>query len=77
MKHLHARLAQSHAHLRRGRVWCRRCSATQNVDPAHCLQHGWPKCCDRTMTIDSPEKQRALARRPWAPAVAGAEAEMA
>ena len=73
MKHLHARLAQSHAHLARGRVWCRRCSATQAVDPAHCLQHGWPKCCGATMTIDSPEEQRALARRPWAPA----ESEMA
>ena len=68
MKHLHARIAQSHAHLARGRVWCRTCQRSQAVDPVHCLQHGWPSCCGTTMTIDSPEEQRTLARRPWAPA---------
>lgn len=67
MKRLHARIAQSHAHLVRGRVWCRACQRSQAVDPAHCLQHGGP-CCDATMTIDSPDEQRALAQRPWAPA---------
>lgn len=46
--------------LRRGRVWCRLCGATQRVDSANCLAHGWPLCCGETMTIDSPEEREAL-----------------
>jgi hypothetical protein len=36
------------------RVWCRKCGRSEPVDPAHCLAHGWPKCCGATMTIDQP-----------------------
>ena len=46
--------------LHRGRVWCRTCGQSQRVDSAHCIRNGWPKCCGETMTIDSPEEQRAL-----------------
>jgi hypothetical protein len=51
--------AASVPQLARGRVWCRECGATQRVDAAGALSHGWPKCCGYTMTIDSPEEQRA------------------
>jgi hypothetical protein len=60
--------AMSHAHLARGRVWCRRCQRSEPVDPAQSMRQGWPRCCGATMTIDSPQEQRALARRPWVPA---------
>jgi len=33
-------------------VTCRTCGTTQKVDPAHCLRHGWPKCCGATMSLD-------------------------
>lgn len=49
----------SHPSLRRGRVWCLRCSNSQQVDSAACLRSGWPRCCGATMTIDSPEERRA------------------
>jgi hypothetical protein len=32
----------------------------QRVDSAGALSHGWPTCCGSTMTIDSPEEQRAF-----------------
>jgi hypothetical protein len=32
-------------------VKCRHCGTTQAVDPAHCLRHGWPKCCGATMEL--------------------------
>lgn len=32
-------------------VRCQECGATQTVDPAHCLRHGWPKCCGATMRL--------------------------
>lgn len=41
----------------RGQVWCKKCDATQKVDGANCLRHGWPKCCGETMTLDSPEER--------------------
>jgi hypothetical protein len=50
-------MAESHPSLRRGMVWCRRCRRSQKVDSAHALRYGWPKCCDATMTIDSPDEQ--------------------
>lgn len=37
------------------RVWCRTCGRSEKVDAALCLRHGWPKCCEATMTIDNPE----------------------
>lgn len=49
--------------LRRGMVWCIKCGKTEIVSPAHCLEHGWPKCCGQTMTTDSPE-ERGVVRRP-------------
>ena len=33
------------------RVTCRQCGASQTVDPAECLRHGWPKCCGATMSL--------------------------
>lgn len=54
---LHQRIADSHARLRRGRVWCRACGRTAPIDPVGALRHGWPTCCDATMTIDAPEER--------------------
>ncbi|HDZ39791.1 MAG TPA: hypothetical protein ENH62_16205 [Marinobacter sp.] len=54
-------LANSQPALKRGLVWCRHCQRVQAVSAANCLQHGWPKCCGYTMTIDSPDEQIALA----------------
>ncbi len=58
---LHERLAHSHAKLRRGRVWCRHCGATQTVDPVAAMRDGWPRCCNVTMTIDAPEERSGTA----------------
>lgn len=60
MRGLHESVASSHPSLQRGRVWCRTCGADQRVNSVACLRTGWPKCCGYTMTIDSPEEQRAL-----------------
>jgi hypothetical protein len=54
---LHQKLAESHPKLTRGQVWCRSCGSTRRIDSAGAMQHGWPKCCGYTMTIDSPEEQ--------------------
>lgn len=43
--------------LKRGKVWCRECGSEQKVDSVHALEHGWPKCCGYTMTIDEPKKK--------------------
>jgi hypothetical protein len=59
-KTLHGELAGAHPKLTRGQVWCTRCGATQKVNTAGALRHGWPKCCGYTMTIDSPEERAAL-----------------
>jgi hypothetical protein len=58
---LHQQLADSHPSLRRGQVWCTKCGASQRVDSARALRHGWPECCGFTMTIDSPEERQRLA----------------
>ena len=50
----YGRIAASHPSMQRGQVWCLECGATREVDPAHCVAHGWPRCCNRTMSIDSP-----------------------
>jgi len=52
-------LANCHPSLARGQVWCPTCGRTQQVN--NDLANGWPKCCGFTMTIDSPEEQKALA----------------
>lgn len=46
--------------LRRGVVWCTACGRSQRVDAGDALNHGWPKCCGYTMTIDSPEERAAF-----------------
>lgn len=56
----YAGLAQVHSSLSRGMVWCTSCGRSQRIDPANCLQNGWPKCCGYTMTIDSPSERREL-----------------
>lgn len=43
--------------LKRGIVWCTHCGKRRTVDAAQCLEHGWPKCCGYTMTVDSPEER--------------------
>jgi len=53
-------MAKSHPSLERGMVWCTHCGNSQSVTSAEALQHGWPKCCCHTMTIDSPEERKAL-----------------
>jgi hypothetical protein len=50
---LHDEIVQSHPSLVRGIVLCSRCGKSRRVDAAQCLRFGWPKCCQRTMTIDS------------------------
>ncbi|WP_370171825.1 hypothetical protein [Sphingobium abikonense] len=54
---MHDRIAASHARLQRGRVWCRSCGRSTRVDPVGALRHGWPRCCDATMTIDAPAER--------------------
>jgi hypothetical protein len=51
---LYDTIAKSHPSLLAGLVWCRHCGRARTVDPALCLREGWPKCCNRTMTIDKP-----------------------
>jgi hypothetical protein len=59
MSDLHQKLSQVHPSLTRNQVWCRECGHTQRNDSAESLRNGWPKCCGMTMTIDSPEEQKA------------------
>ena len=54
---LYRRIVEDVPALKRGRIWCRTCGATQRVDSAHCLASGWPKCCGCTMTIDAPVRR--------------------
>ena len=51
---LYDTIAASHPSLLAGLVWCGRCGKSRNVDAAHCLHHGWPKCCEATMGLDKP-----------------------
>ncbi len=55
-------IAKQIPQLARGRVWCSQCGKTQRVDSASAMRNGWPKCCGYTMTIDSPEEQKRLAK---------------
>lgn len=54
-------IAEDVPQLKRGRVWCIKCGNSLAVDSVECLRSGWPKCCDATMTIDSPEERRKAA----------------
>ena len=38
-------------------IWCHECGSIQKVDGAMALDHGWPKCCGATMTIDAPDER--------------------
>lgn len=49
--------------LKRGIVWCTECGCHRHVDSEDSMKHGWPKCCGYTMTIDSPEERKALAKQ--------------
>ena len=51
---VYSEMADSHENLKRGMVWCRTCGKSMQVDSAHCLRHGWPKCCGCTMSLDAP-----------------------
>lgn len=45
--------------LKRNQVWCTHCGKTlKNIDSSYCLEHGWPKCCGETMSINSPEERK-------------------
>lgn len=48
-----------HPKLTRGIVWCTVCGRSEKVNAGHALEHGWPKCCGYTMTIDSPQEAEA------------------
>lgn len=39
-------------------VYCRLCGRSESVDPGYCLKHGWPRCCNYTMTIDKPKEEK-------------------
>ena len=56
-------LANSHPSIKRGKVWCRYCGKSKNINPEFALKYGWPKCCGYTMTIDSPAEQQKLKRQ--------------
>lgn len=32
-------------------VTCPICGRIEDVDPEHCLKHGWPMCCGHTMHL--------------------------
>lgn len=59
-KDMYDKMAKSHPKLQRGRVWCTVCGTSLKLNSAVALQHGWPKCCGYTMTIDSPEERKRL-----------------
>lgn len=54
---LHEKLADCHPKLQRGMVYCHQCGNSKKVGSAHCFKYGWPKCCNATMSIDSPEER--------------------
>lgn len=37
-------IARSHPSLLSGKVICGKCGRSRVVDPARCMQQGWPKC---------------------------------
>lgn len=57
---LNNKLAMAHPKLIRGQVWCTHCGRTRRIGAAHCFEHGWPKCCGYTMTLDSPDERKQL-----------------
>lgn len=55
---LYTDLSNCHPKLQRGMVWCHECGKSQKVDSAKSFRDGWPKCCNLTMSIDSPEERK-------------------
>ncbi len=51
-KKIHQNIAQDVWGTNQLTVTCRTCGDQKEVDPSHCLAHGWPKCCGYTMTVD-------------------------
>ena len=60
MSDFYERIGQCHAKLKRNKVWCHTCGYNMYVNSAECFQQGWPKCCDQTMSLDSPEEHAKL-----------------
>jgi hypothetical protein len=58
MRELFTDLVNDCPQLKRGKVWCTVCGTEKDVDAAECLAKGWPECCGRTMTVDSPEERK-------------------
>lgn len=44
--------------LQKGIVYCHECGTKRKVDSAFCLANGWPKCCGKTMSLDSPSEKK-------------------
>lgn len=55
-----ASIAKAHPKLERGLVWCTVCGKRLSVNAEFVMKLGWPKCCGKTMTLDSPEERKAL-----------------
>lgn len=55
---LYRTIAESHPSLINGKVVCARCGRTRVVDAAQCLQHGWPKCCAVTMSLEDAKEAK-------------------
>ena len=51
---------RSSPQLRRGKVWCLKCGKVLRVKSMDCMSYGWPKCCEQTMSLDSPEERKAI-----------------
>jgi len=48
---------------KRGLVFCHTCGNEQKVDGVNAtLGEGWPKCCNQTMSLDTPEERAAHIR---------------
>lgn len=62
MGELMKRIVDQVPQLKRGRVYCHICGSSFKVDSAKCLSSGWPKCCNQTMSIDSPEERNKRER---------------
>lgn len=57
MGDLYNDMANSHPKLQQGKVYCHTCGREEDVSSAACLQHGWPKCCGSTMSLDHPSER--------------------
>lgn len=58
---LHNAMAEA-AGLKTATVYCTVCGASQIVDGAECLRHGWPKCHGFTMSLDEHRRGKPTER---------------